>query len=67
MAKHTNITHLSLVDVERPAIALLVIIDHGAEITGDINTLAAGEDTALAEAEETEQYKETLHVQMSGH
>ena len=48
LEKHTNVTHLSLVDVERPAVALLVIVDHGAEIARDSDTLAAGEDAALA-------------------
>ena len=60
--------HLSLVDVERPSIALLVIVDHGAEVARDIDTLAASEDAAVAEAEQTEDdEEETLHVEMSGH
>ena len=64
---HNIPNHLSLVDVERPAVALLVIVDHGAEIARDVDTLAAGEDAAVAEAEETEEDEKTLHVEMSDH
>ena len=59
--------YLPLVDVECPAVALLVIVDHGAEIARDVDTLAAGEDAAVAEAEDTEEDEETLHVEMSDH
>ena len=64
---HPIITHLSLVDIERPAVALLVIVDHGTEVARDIDTLAASEDAAVAEAKEAEEDEETLHVEMSGH
>ena len=38
--------YLPLVDVECPAVALLVIVDHGAQVAGHGGALAPCEDTA---------------------
>ena len=40
------VLYLPLVDVEGPAVALLVIVDHGAHVAGHGGALAPGEDTA---------------------